>query len=66
MAKIARKSARPSVDFFVGVTVVPLWRELPRNAQEVRARADLIGEFIEASNRLGVLLKKAFLSKVQD
>ncbi|MHB9075821.1 MAG: hypothetical protein ACYC6G_20150 [Desulfobaccales bacterium] len=63
MAETARKSASPSLDFFVGVTVVPLWKEPPANAQEVRARADLIGEFLETSNRLGELLKKAFQGK---
>jgi hypothetical protein len=51
-------------DLFVGVTVVPLWKKPPANAQEVRERADLTEEFLKASNRLGDLLKKAFLSKV--
>jgi hypothetical protein len=65
MAEAAGKAASPSLDFFVGVTVVPLWKEPPKDAREVRARADLTEEFLKTSNRLGDLLRKAFLSKVR-
>jgi hypothetical protein len=33
-----KESTSPSLDLFVGVTVVPLWKAPPANAQEVRAR----------------------------
>ena len=64
MAETTRKAASSSLDFFVGVTVVPLWKAPPANAQEARARAVLTEEFLKTSNRLGDLLRKAFLSKV--
>ncbi|MHB9074640.1 MAG: hypothetical protein ACYC6G_14075 [Desulfobaccales bacterium] len=62
---MAKSATSLSFDLFVGLTVVPLWKKPPANAQEVRARADLTGETLKTSNRLGELLRKALLSKIQ-
>ncbi len=50
-------------DFFVGVTVVPRWNQPPKDAQEVRQRAELTEEFLKASNRLAQLLREEVFSR---
>ena len=45
-------------DLFVGVTLAPLWKKPPKDAREVRQRADLTEELLKISNRLAQLLKE--------
>lgn len=45
-------------DIFVGVTVVPLWAVPPRDAAEVRSRANITEAFLKLSGQFAGQLKE--------
>ena len=50
-----------SFDLFVGVTVIPLWKDPPRNTDEVRTRAEITEAFLKTSGKFAELLKHMIL-----
>lgn len=55
-----------SFDLFVGVTVIPLWKDPPRNTDEVRTRAEITEAFLKTSGKFAELLKHMILMQQQE
>lgn len=65
MANSAKELPVLAFELFVGVTILPIWKQPPRTPEEVRERAQLKMWFLEASASVAEELKREILAARQ-